>query len=540
MTNALNKGVEGLAKVLDHPATSLVIQTASIVVNTGAAPIPNCITPILDTLTTLQQTIGESKALQKRCSSLIKTCIQLHDLLQPHANDVQASQLEESLVITLDILQQAQKAMRKHSRKSLFRAMLTQSKMKKDAATHDMRVKNQLALYELDQSKEALSNAHDIRESTIRNAEQLEIIATNLEALVPAAGPVQMPNLQALQRSEIHVSLDVTRSETQNASTSADCSLGNITEISIDDTTESTEPGPTRKRYFVPELDRQQYGRAQMELGSKCLEYWIASRRNTIAKEQIAIRMPRDSVERHVKRGIKGIANELEIWSHLKHPCVVPFLGTMWFELPVNKKSLLGLVAPYYSHGNVNDYVKANPSVNRLQLLIDAARGLEYLHSQCVAHGDVRGSSILINDSEQAMIGDFHMSRFVDVEIDIDPNTEDEFEAETHWRAPELMVDYHPPTLQSDIWSFAMTVFEVATGTKPLHADGLRTEVRAMIGTKTQGILPLRPWNVWLTDEIWELLMKCWNLKAEERPNIQDCLAVLRKANEQWLEEHKT
>lgn len=57
----------------------------------------------------------------------------------------------------------------------------------------------------MDQSKEALSNAHDIRESTIRTAEQLEIIATNLEALVPAAGPVQMPNLQALQRSEVRM-----------------------------------------------------------------------------------------------------------------------------------------------------------------------------------------------------------------------------------------------------------------------------------------------------------------------------------------------
>ena len=131
------------------------------------------------------------------------------------------------------------------------------------------------------------------------------------------------------------------------------------------------------------------------------------------------------------------------------------------------------------------------------------------------------------------MIADFHMSRFVDVEVQIDPDTEDEFEAELHWRAPELMVDYRPPTLQSDIWSFAMTIYEVATGKKPLHADGLRTEVRAMIGTLTQGILPRRPLqNRWLTDEVWDLLLRCWNLAPELRPNIQDCLEVLHRARE--------
>ena len=59
-------------------------------------------------------------------------------------------------------------------------------------------------------------------------------------------------------------------------------------------------------------------------------------------------------------------------------------------------------------NGNINDFIKNHREVNRIQLvsyhisiyegrydlflkLIDAARGLEYLHSQNVAHGDLKG-----------------------------------------------------------------------------------------------------------------------------------------------------
>ena len=122
------------------------------------------------------------------------------------------------------------------------------------------------------------------------------------------------------------------------------------------------------------------------------------------------------------------------------------------------------------------------------------------------------------------------MSRFVDIEKDYDPNTEEEFEAEIHWRAPELMGDYHPPTLKSDIWSFGMMVYEVATGKKPLHADGYRTQIAAMIKLR-DGVVPLRPLqNVWLTDNVWQLLQECWNLNSEERPDIHRCLSVLLEA----------
>lgn len=44
-------------------------------------------------------------------------------------------------------------------------------------------------------------------------------------------------------------------------------------------------------------------------------------------------------------------------------------------------------------NGTSTDYVDKYPNVNRLQLLYDVATGLEYLHSQRMVHGDLRGVS---------------------------------------------------------------------------------------------------------------------------------------------------
>ena len=65
-------------------------------------------------------------------------------------------------------------------------------------------------------------------------------------------------------------------------------------------------------------------------------------------------------------------------------------------------------MSEWMDNGNINNYVENHGEENRIQLvsyhvcawknwydrflkLIDAARGLEYLHSLNVAHGDLKG-----------------------------------------------------------------------------------------------------------------------------------------------------
>ena len=51
------------------------------------------------------------------------------------------------------------------------------------------------------------------------------------------------------------------------------------------------------------------------------------------------------------------------MWKTLRHPNVLPLMGVMISE------AQFAMVSDWMVNGNINDYVKANPEVNRLELV---------------------------------------------------------------------------------------------------------------------------------------------------------------------------
>ncbi|KAI6671829.1 hypothetical protein NL676_006714 [Syzygium grande] len=79
----------------------------------------------------------------------------------------------------------------------------------------------------------------------------------------------------------------------------------------------------------------------------------------------------------------------------------------------------MALIYEFMFNGNVQQHLSAqNPNVlswsQRLQIAIDAAQGLEYLHNGCkppIVHRDLKTSNILLNKDLQAKIADFGLSK---------------------------------------------------------------------------------------------------------------------------------
>ena len=94
------------------------------------------------------------------------------------------------------------------------------------------------------------------------------------------------------------------------------------------------------------------------------------------------------------------------MWRFLRHSNILPLLGVLMSE------NRFAMVSEWMSNGNINEFVKAHPKVNRLQLvrppfatllspfrqpkfpqLKGIAIGLIYLHSNGMVHGDLKGVS---------------------------------------------------------------------------------------------------------------------------------------------------
>ncbi|KAF9496004.1 hypothetical protein BDN71DRAFT_1446698 [Pleurotus eryngii] len=229
-------------------------------------------------------------------------------------------------------------------------------------------------------------------------------------------------------------------------------------------------------------------------------------------KEKVALRLPRSVGNTH--NIIRRFQREVEIWRRLRHPNIVHFLGIAYIE------DQLMMVSRWMDNGTSTEYIDKYPNVNRLQLLYDVATGLEYLHSQRMVHGDLRGSNVLISKQGVACLSDFGLSKLLeDIGQGMTASSADA--TSPRWAAPELMKHSKPASTSSDVWSFAMFALELMTGAKPfayLPRDLM------VIRELDQGRLPERPGpevtQRGLDNDLWNLLRKCWSKKPDSRPSM--------------------
>jgi len=84
-----------------------------------------------------------------------------------------------------------------------------------------------------------------------------------------------------------------------------------------------------------------------------------------------------------------------------------------------------------------------------------------------------------------------------------------------------------PVSKESDVYSFSMVVIEAFTGQAPYHDSPPTT---AAVGV-LRGNRPGRPTDPSVTDDLWEMIKRCWNREPERRPEISQVVLSLRTAS---------
>ncbi|KAJ8755868.1 hypothetical protein K2173_024413 [Erythroxylum novogranatense] len=249
---------------------------------------------------------------------------------------------------------------------------------------------------------------------------------------------------------------------------------------------------------------------------------------------QVAVKVLSESSN----QGYKEFLAEVELLLVVHHRNLVPLIGYC------NEEEIMALVYEYMENGNLQQHLsetraEAMSWEERLQVAVDAAHGLEYLHNGCkppIIHRDFKSSNILLTRDLQAKISDFGLSRVLTTLKDTHVTTQ-----------PAGTFGYLDPTCRAsgifnkktDTYSFGVVLLELITGQPVIVPIGdyhchliqwtyssiERGDIKSIVDPKLQGEFNLS--SAWKAVEI---ALSCVAPNARQRPDMSYVLAELKES----------
>uniref|UniRef100_A0A8C2GQI0 Guanylate cyclase n=1 Tax=Cyprinus carpio TaxID=7962 RepID=A0A8C2GQI0_CYPCA len=171
----------------------------------------------------------------------------------------------------------------------------------------------------------------------------------------------------------------------------------------------------------------------------------------------------------------------------------------------------------------------------RYSLINDIVKGMAFLHnSVIVSHGNLKSSNCVVDSRFVLKITDYGLESFRK-----ETNLEDvhALYARKLWTAPELLRADNPPacgTQKGDVYSFGIILQELALLKGVFYLEGPCLSPKVIIERVAEGRWPyLRPLLCPQShsDELGQLMQRCWSEDINERPDFNQIKVLLRKNN---------
>ncbi|PKY44373.1 kinase-like protein, partial [Rhizophagus irregularis] len=179
------------------------------------------------------------------------------------------------------------------------------------------------------------------------------------------------------------------------------------------------------------------------------------------------------------------------------------------------------MVFEWAEHGNLRElYLNNNIRWDaKISIARDICRGLAFLHSVNILHHDLKCENILITEKMQPKISNFSLAQVCDETLFCRPidNPSNELFGTIQYVAPEILKNQKEiMTTSSDVYSFAMIMWEVSSGNRPyddyngadLSEDIIKNNLRPEI-------MPGTP------QRYSKIMRECWDDNPEKRPDIK-------------------
>lgn len=209
------------------------------------------------------------------------------------------------------------------------------------------------------------------------------------------------------------------------------------------------------------------------------------------------------------------------------------FITTSIIDIQGKQWQLTGLVMPYFYLGSLKHYLRVNilSKPQKLQLALALAECVQQIHQIGWVHGDIKPSNFLLRSS-QVYLNDWACAQpqFKDIDVN-EIKTNSKVQGTPAYLAPECWQG-KPVTVQSDLYAFGVTLFELLVGDKPyqLHNKEADKQVFSSQWARLhcQQPVPLLPeqWS-WLQPVIDRLLAKRTENRFETMHQVIKLLQVI-------------
>ncbi|CAK4215912.1 unnamed protein product [Aphanomyces euteiches] len=212
----------------------------------------------------------------------------------------------------------------------------------------------------------------------------------------------------------------------------------------------------------------------------------------------------------------RSIRKEIKAWREVS---TKPFILTL---IGVCTKIATPILVCEYCPYTITQYVYMHPE-QLIPMVYQLACGLLSLHEAGIIHRDLQGGNVLVTVQGTVAIADFGLSRSTESLLTQHSNTR-QFVGTLNWMSPEQRFSPRKMTVQSDIWSFGMTVWQLLCDNIP-YRDYSPEEIEEAIRTDDER--PGRPEEMSNDNEsLWDLITWCWRVDAKERPKASEVVGT--------------
>ncbi|MBA0617164.1 hypothetical protein Godav_026637 [Gossypium davidsonii] len=227
-----------------------------------------------------------------------------------------------------------------------------------------------------------------------------------------------------------------------------------------------------------------------------------------------------------------AFTQEVVVWHKLDHPNVTKFIGATMGSSELNLQTENGhigmpsnvccVVVEYCPGGALKSYLIKNRRRKLafkvvVQLALDLARGLSYLHSKKIVHRDVKTENMLLDKTRTLKIADFGVAR-------LEASNPNDMTGETGtlgYMAPEVL-NGNPYNRKCDVYSFGICLWEIYCCDMP-YPDLSFSEVTSAV--VRQNLRPEIPRCC--PSSLANVMKRCWDANPDRRPEMDEVVSML-------------